>query len=177
MICRQCCCCCISLRAVFLINFGISFLEGRSQQVKLDGNLSSVMPCPAGVSQGSVMSPTLFNVHINDLEDSVPDSLVVDTWKYADDCTQDESVQLGATSHMQEVLDAMHTWADKNKMILNSKKTKDMWIYFGNRIPEPPPPPPPLPYDSDWWRDDGKSKLLQAARCLASEQPEMEHSH
>ena len=122
-----------------------SFLEGKSQQVKLDGNLSSVMPCPAGVPKGSVISPTLSNVHINDLEDSVPDSLVVDTCKYADDCTQGESVQLGATSHMQEVLDAMHTWADKNKIILNSKKTKDMWIYFGNRIAEPPPYPPPPP--------------------------------
>ena len=50
-----------------------SFLEGRSQQIKLDGNLSSVMLYPAGVPQGSVISPTLFNVHINDLEDSVPD--------------------------------------------------------------------------------------------------------
>ena len=42
-------------------------------------------------------------------------------------------------SHMQEVLDAMHTCADSNKMILNSKKTKDMWIYLGNRIAEPSP--------------------------------------
>ena len=76
-----------------------SFLEARSQQVKLDGNLSSVMPCHAGIPQGSVISLILFNVHINDLEVSVPDSLVVDTCKYADDCTQHESVQLGATSH------------------------------------------------------------------------------
>ena len=66
-----------------------SFLEGRSQQVKLRGTLSSVIPCPAGVAQGSVISPTLFNVHINNPEDP-------------DDCTQDESVQLGATSLMQE---------------------------------------------------------------------------
>ena len=59
---------------------------------------------------------------------------------------------------MQEVLDAMHIWADKNTMILNSKKTKDMWIYFGNRILEPRPPPPPHPYDL--WRDDWKSQLF-----------------
>ena len=117
-----------------------SFLEGTSQQVKLRGTLSSVMPCPAGVPQGSVMSPILFNVRFSDLEDSVPDSLVVDTWKYAYDCTQDESVQLDATSHMPEVLDAMHTWADNSKMILNSKKSKGMWIYFGNRIAEPSSP-------------------------------------
>ena len=55
---------------------------------------------------------------------------------------------------MEEVLDAMHTWADKNKMILNSK-TKDMWIYFGNSIPEPRTHPP-----YDWWGDDQKSQLF-----------------
>ena len=54
-----------------------SFLDGRSQQVKLRGTLSSLIPCPAGVAQGSVISPTLFNVHINNPED--PDSLIVDT--------------------------------------------------------------------------------------------------
>ena len=31
-----------------------SFLEGRSQQVNLGGALSSTMPCPLGVPQGSV---------------------------------------------------------------------------------------------------------------------------
>ena len=37
----------------------------------------------------------------------------------------------------------MHTCADSNKMILNSKKTKDMWMYLGNRLLEACPPPPP----------------------------------
>jgi hypothetical protein len=39
---------------------------------------------------------------------------------------------------MQEVLDAMNDWALKNKMKLNAKKTKDMWICFKDAIPEPP---------------------------------------
>ena len=30
-------------------------------------------------------------------------------------------------------------WADKNRMTINSKKSKDMWINFGYRTPEPPP--------------------------------------
>lgn len=46
-----------------------SVLEGRSQQVNLGETLSSIKHCPAGVPQGSVISPTLFNVHVNDLED------------------------------------------------------------------------------------------------------------
>ena len=46
------------------------FLEERSQQVNLGDTKSRTVICRAGVPQGSVISPTLFNVHINDLEDS-----------------------------------------------------------------------------------------------------------
>ncbi|CAB4018468.1 Hypothetical predicted protein, partial [Paramuricea clavata] len=83
-----------------------SFLEDRRQQVKLAGTLSSVKPCPAGVPQGSVMSPALFNIHINDIENSIPDGLSINICKYADDCTQDKVVSQGSSSHMQEALEA-----------------------------------------------------------------------
>ncbi|CAB4001587.1 Hypothetical predicted protein [Paramuricea clavata] len=82
-----------------------SFLEGRSQQLKLQGALLSIRPCPSGVSQGSVISPTLFNVHVDDLEDCIPNYLDINTHKYADDCTQDEVIPYGSTTNMQEVLD------------------------------------------------------------------------
>ena len=59
-----------------------SFLDGRSQQVNVGGLLSSIKPCPAGVPQGFVISPALFNVHVNDLENSVPDQLLINTCKY-----------------------------------------------------------------------------------------------
>ncbi len=116
-----------------------SFLEGRSQKVNLVGILSSTKPCPAGVPQGSVISPTLFNVYVNDFENSVPDHLSISTCKYADDCTQDEVIAQGTTSHMQVVLDASQKWATENKMKINPQKTKDMWICFSNAIPEPAP--------------------------------------
>jgi retron-type reverse transcriptase len=67
-----------------------SFLEGRIQQVNLVGTLSSTKSCPAGVPQGSVISLSLFNVRVNDFENSVPDHLSINSCKYADDCTQDE---------------------------------------------------------------------------------------
>jgi hypothetical protein len=40
---------------------------------------------------------------------------------------------------MQEVvIDEVVNWTSNNKMELNSKKTKDMWICLSNKIPEPP---------------------------------------
>ncbi|CAB4036656.1 Hypothetical predicted protein [Paramuricea clavata] len=116
-----------------------SFLEDRRQQVKLAGTLSSVKPCPAGVPQGSVMSPALFNIHINDIENSIPDGLSINICKYADDCTQDKVVSQGSSSHMQEALEAVQEWSNRNKMTINSKKTKDMWICFNTAIPAPEP--------------------------------------
>ncbi len=116
-----------------------SFLTGRTQQVNLHGILSSIQPCPSGVPQGSVISPTLFNVHINDLEDTMPDLLNINTCKYADDCTQDQIIERGMCSSMQEVIDGLsiRAWAETNKMALNPKKTKDMWLCFTDSIPEP----------------------------------------
>ena len=116
-----------------------SFLEDRNQQVKHAGTLSSIKPCPASVPQGSVMSLVLFNIHINDIESEIPERLSMNSCKYADDCTLDESVSQGSTSHMQMVPEAVQDWSTRNNMIINPKKTKDMWICFNTAIPEPDP--------------------------------------
>ena len=116
-----------------------SFLEGRSQQVNLHGTLSFKASCPAGVPQGSTISPTLFNIHINDIEDDIPVQANVSTDKYADDCTMDTAVREGEHSYLQNALDSVHSWSVRNKMELNAKKTKEMWINFTGV-----PPPPPL---------------------------------
>ena len=64
-----------------------SYLSGRTQQVKLPGVLSRHGEVIAGVPQGGVISPTLFNVHVNDIEDCIPRGIPVSTCKNADDCT------------------------------------------------------------------------------------------
>ena len=38
---------------------------------------------------------------------------------------------------MQKVLDGLQNWATTNNMLLNSKKTKDMWISFCENPIEP----------------------------------------
>ena len=44
----------------------------------------------------------------------------------------------GECSNMQKVLDSVQNWSNANRMKLNTKKTKDMWICFGKSIPQPP---------------------------------------
>ena len=89
-----------------------SFLRDRTQQVKLPGLLSSTASCHAGVPQGSVLSPSLFNLFIN-FEDAIPQDVRerIHICKYADDCTLYEAIAPKETSHMQQIIDSMQQWA------------------------------------------------------------------
>ena len=44
-----------------------SFLQGRSFMVRVGGSLSNVLPLENGIPQGSILSPPLFTVMIEDL--------------------------------------------------------------------------------------------------------------
>ena len=58
-------------------------------------------------------------IHINDLEDSIPEDLVVDTTKYADDCTEDQLVEQSMSSVCTSGNRSSYTickWAETSKM-------------------------------------------------------------
>ena len=65
--------------------FGVisSFLNNRPLRAVLHGKSSQEYPVNAGVPQGSILGPTLFLLHINDL----PDDVICDIDIYADDTT------------------------------------------------------------------------------------------
>ena len=82
-----------------------------TQQVKLPGVLSRHGEVIAGVAQDGVISPTLFNVHVNDLEYCIPKGIPVSTCKYADDCTLYELVFKDPVSQMQDAVTHLERWA------------------------------------------------------------------
>ena len=80
-----------------------------------------------------------FNVHVNNIEDCIPKGIPVLTCKYTDDCTLHELVSKDSVSQMQDAVTHLESWAVQNKMELNAKKTKDMWITFKKSCPIPLP--------------------------------------
>ena len=58
------------------------FLTDRSQSVSINSVLSSLKPCTSGTPQGSILSPLLFLLYINDMPECVKHSTV---FLYADD--------------------------------------------------------------------------------------------
>lgn len=66
-----------------MYNWILSFLFGRTIQVRVGSDLSSVVEVENGTPQGSVISPVLFNIMINDIFKNVGSDIVVSL--YADD--------------------------------------------------------------------------------------------
>ena len=65
------------------LNWVHSFLTNRTQQVLLEGNMSSSINVTSGVPQGSVLGPLLFLIYINDLPDYIQNNSTVKL--FADD--------------------------------------------------------------------------------------------
>ena len=68
-----------------MYNFIQCFLKDRTFQVKVDGELSDTHTQDNGVPQGSVISPTLFNLLINSLPNIQDNNPNVEVGAYADD--------------------------------------------------------------------------------------------
>ena len=93
-----------------IINWIKSFLDSRTQQVVINGELSEPKNVTSGIPQGSVLGPLLFVIFINDL----PDLVKSDMFLFADDTKifrristkQDEVI-------LQEDINEMLKWSDK----------------------------------------------------------------
>jgi len=87
-----------------------SFLSKITQQVIVEGSYSTPCKVTSGVPQGSVLGPTLFLIHINDLVTGIQSTARL----FADDCLIYRPI--ATTTDHQILQDDLVTWADDWKM-------------------------------------------------------------
>jgi hypothetical protein len=81
----------------------------------------------AGTPQGTRSGPNDFKLLINDL------SFDIDYIKYVDNVTAASISVEPDNLALQNAADQLSLWCNENGMIPNTKKTKEMFMYFGKK--------------------------------------------
>ena len=99
-----------------------SFLSGRHQCVKINKSISATLAVSRGVPQGSILSPTLFQIFINDLL-SLP--LHCTAHAYADDTSffASNSCPKKLQTQIDHDLSVIEDWCSANQMLINVNKS------------------------------------------------------
>jgi len=97
------------------------FLLGRTQRVRVGGQLSAEVRVTSGVPQGSVLGPLLFLAYVNDIWRNMESTIRL----FADDCVIYRNIINNADMEkLQKCLDRLGEWAVENAMKINSSKSK-----------------------------------------------------
>lgn len=111
-----------------LILWILDFLTNRTQQVRVNNNLSNLLTTSTGSPQGCVLSPLLFILCTNECRSTQLNCHLV---KFADD-TVLLSLLSGPTLHHGPVLQQFVEWCDSSCLELNVSKTKEMVVTFSS---------------------------------------------
>ena len=100
------------------VTFIYLYLKRRKQKVKVNNVLSDFLTLLSGVPQGSILSPILFNIFLNDLLSTLKLS---DFFNFADDNT------ISATAdNIDHESELVVKWFTENQMIVNPDKFQAM---------------------------------------------------
>ena len=119
------------------LNWFESYLDHRQIVVNYQNHKSHSAELNIGLPQGSALGPTLFNIFINDLTQSVgPAQLNM----FADDSllyVSGENIH-DVQRQLQMAINNASNWYNKNRLALNEGKTQIMIIYGNSKEPENP---------------------------------------
>ena len=104
-----------------------AYLLGRRQRVKLDGAYSQWRTIRAGVQQGFLLGPLLFNMYVNDLNYLVANTSLR---LYADDTTEyaSDASPIVLQSVLNSDLSVLSRWFARNYLQINAAKTQAVAI-------------------------------------------------
>jgi hypothetical protein len=105
---------------MFIINIIKSFISQRTFSVRINSTISANRPINAGVPQGSILGPVLFNLYMSDIPIPEEASLAL----YADDTVilcQDSDIH-EASNTLQTSIDVLIDWFYQWKFKLNTTK-------------------------------------------------------
>jgi hypothetical protein len=103
-----------------------SFLLQRKFRVSIEGEMSTPRCTKPGVPQGSVLSPTLYNLYINDTPQTIGVNLALfagDTCLYATELKEGYVLR-----KVQRALNSMSVWCERWNIKIVEEKTQA--IYF-----------------------------------------------
>jgi len=97
------------------------FLLGRTQRVRVGGQLSAEVRVTSGVPQGSVLGPLLFLAYVNDIWRNTESTIRL----FADDCViYRKIINNEDMEKLQKNLDRLGEWAVENAMKIYPSKSK-----------------------------------------------------
>ena len=106
-----------------------SYLENKTQSVKLKTKISTKINVAYGVPQGSILGPILFNIYVNDMDEHINTCRLV---QYADDT---QFIHKGSLENLANIInEAEMTLANakeyflRNDLMVNPKKTQCIFI-------------------------------------------------
>lgn len=117
-----------------ILSWILSYMEGRIFKVRLSGVESESHDIAMGVPQGSVLGPLLFLLYVNDLPNHLSRGHLT---MFADDLTVTLSAR--TPEELQELvsltLEEVSAWSQRDKLILNNKKTVFINFYLQKPLP------------------------------------------
>ncbi|GFU98635.1 RNA-directed DNA polymerase from mobile element jockey [Trichonephila clavipes] len=115
---------------ILLLN---SYISNRTFTIKINRTYSQTRSISAGIAQGSILGPVLFNLYVNDILKSTKTMLCM----YADDTailSRHKNLNT-LVENINEHLAHLEIWFSVWKIALNSSKTEA--VFFSQRVPPP----------------------------------------